>query len=335
MKGHDDLVIKVDESILNDPSNEIKDSLGYYVNAAAHLLKVLSSDKKLRSSELFKFNEKVLDYFHSEPANRRDRNLARIRAEDISVLGTVGKVLWYLDITKDYQLRKELLRLANERNALVGNYFLFYLAGTMAAKGFAVTFVLEQGKNQQKTPDFLAEKNGRRIWIEANAKQPTLPVNTPEGLKRLIRDIIGEKCQKFTNPKFSPGMIVADISTVDYLMNEGGTNKGLRMRRNLMKPFGTASDGFLYPLYADPDWDSQPENQGNVFAYLVDEFSRIDRSKYHVYQCMVTITRQVIQVDGTIQFPKMHQLIVHKDAEQEALAELSNQAYVIDSKTDI
>jgi hypothetical protein len=85
----------------------------------------------------------------------------------------------------------------------------------------------------------------------------------------------------------------------------------------------------VYPLYADPDWHKQPENQGNVFAYLVDEFAAIDRAKYHVAQCLITITRRVWRDGRQVAFPKGHQLIVHRSVEPDAMLDLSRHVYVV------
>lgn len=88
-------------------------------------------------------------------------------------------------------------------------------------------------------------------------------------------------------------------------------------------------------LYEDDEWESYRENQGNVFAYLVDEFSRIDRTKYHVSQCLITITRRVLRDGQQIAFPTGHMLIVHREAEAEALLDLSRHVYVVDSRPSL
>jgi hypothetical protein len=158
-------------------------------------------------------------------------------------------------------------------------------------------------------------------------------IDTPEKIWQMIRDIIEEKSQKFSNPKYSPGMIVADISTAYHLVNENGTVPFLKLRSDLCRRLGKdLSEGFIYRLYEDDEWESHRENQGNVFAYLVDEFSRIDRTKRHVAQCLITITRQILRDGRQIAFPKGHQLVVHRDAEAQALLDLSRHVYVVDSK---
>jgi len=328
----DRLPCHVDEALLADPSNEESASLDYYFHATAHLLNVLHADAKLRKSSLYAQVMALVEFWNADPSERNNTK-AYDAAIDAHLFGTVGKALWYLRGKNDPQLRKELGRLATEESALIGTHYLFYIAGTLAAKGFNVSFVPEQGKHGAKTPDLLAEKDGRKIWVEANAKQPTRTVDTPEKIWQMIRDIIEEKSQKFSDPQYSPGMIVADISTAYHLVNENGTAPFLKLRQDLCRPLGSSlADGFVYRLCDDPAWEQHKENQGNVFAYLVDEFSRIDRSKRHVDQCLITITRQVLRDDKKLAFPKGHQLVVHRDAEQQAMLELSKNVYVVESK---
>jgi len=345
LNEEDRLPCHVDEAVLADPGNEESASLDYYFHATAHLLNVLHADAKLRKSPLYEQVMALVQFWNADPSERNNTK-AYDAAIDAHLFGTVGKALWYFRGKNDPQLRKELGRLATEEGALVGTHYLFYIAGTLAAKGFNVSFVPEQGTKGAKTPDLLAELDGRRIWVEANAKQPKRTVDTPEKIWQMIRDIIEEKSQKFTDAQYSPvksqkftdaqyspGMIVADISTAYHLVNENGTAPFLKLREDLCRPLGhSLADGFVYRLYDDPAWEQQKENQGNVFAYLIDEFSRIDRSKRHVDQCLITITRQVLRDDKMLAFPKGHQLVVHRDAESQAMLELSKHVYVVDSK---
>src|SRR5262249_38457824 len=86
---------------------------------------------------------------------------------------------------------------------------------------------------------------------------------------------------------------------------------------------------FLYRLYEDPDWKIRPENQDNIFSHLVEEFSSIDRSRYHVSRCLVNITRRAVVTSNAISFPRQHQLIVAKDFERAALTDLSRHGHVV------
>ena len=228
---------RVDESILQDPTNEENASLEYYFHATAHLLNLMHADAKLRSSPLYKQVMSLVEFWDADPSDRNNAK-AYDAALDTHLVGTVGKALWYLWDKDDPQLRKEMLRLAYDDEALVGTQYLFYIAGTLAAKGFNVSFVLEQGKQGAKTPDLMAEKDGQKIWIEANAKQPKRTIDTPEKIWQMIRDIIEEKSQKFSDSQYSPGMIVADISTAYHLVNENGTVPFLKLREDLCQPLG-------------------------------------------------------------------------------------------------
>ncbi len=205
---------------------------------------------------------------------------------------------------------------------------LFYIAGTLAAKGFNVSFVPEQGKQGTKTPDLLAKKGGRKIWIEANAKQPKRTIDTPKKIWQMIRDIIDEKSQKFSDPKYSPGMIVADISTAYHLVNENGTVPFLKLRLNLCRPFGRSlSEGFIYPLYEDAEWKQHKENQGNLFAIWLTILA--DRS-YQAVDHVSNITRQSCTTTYGCFSRKVTSSSYIGMPETAALTELSKIVYVID-----
>ena len=205
-------------------------------------------------------------------------------------------------------MRRELKRLATEPSQVIGNQYLFYIAGTLAAKQYDIEFVTEQSGAALKTPDLRASKAGKNTWIEAIAKNPTITVDTPQRLALMVRDIIAEKKLKFSNPAYSPGLIVADISPADHLVNETGASPQIKLLRNFRRPL--PNGGFLYRLYEDPGWTTQPENSGNIVAYILDEFSQIDRSRYHVSQCLITVTRRVFRSNGRLAFPKYHLLVV-------------------------
>jgi hypothetical protein len=128
------------------------------------------------------------------------------------------------------------------------------------------------------------------------------------------------------NAAYSPGLIVADISPVDHLANQS-LAPGIKLLPDGMKPL--PNGGFLYRLCDDPEWYSRPENNGNIVRFIVDEFSQIDRSRYHVYQCLITLTRQVFKLDDKLFSPKRHLLVVHHSAEMDALTDLARIVYVV------
>lgn len=142
---------RVDESILQDPTNEETASLDYYFHATAHLLNLMHADAKLRSSPLYKQVMSLVEFWDADPSERNNAK-AYDAALDTHLVGTVGKALWYLWDKDDPQLRKEMLRLAYDEEALVGTQYLFYIAGTLAAKGFDVSFATIELQRDQQDP---------------------------------------------------------------------------------------------------------------------------------------------------------------------------------------
>lgn len=320
----------VDLAILAVPGNEEANALQYWLNACAYLLNCLMQDNEFNRTALCDRLKDLVNFWRTKNLVAAGDDLEDA-ALDLSYFGPVGKAVWYLSGRKDAQFRKELMRLAVAPDEVVGNQYLFYIAGTLAAHGYEVGFVPEGGKDNKKTPDLWAEKTGRRTWIEANAKQPKRDVDTPEKVWQLIRDVIEEKKQKFTDAAYDPGLIVADISPISTQVNTPGTlgSAPLISTREGVCHSLNPSGGLICRLYDDPDWTSRPENQNNIFAFLVQEFTSVDRSRYHLSQCLVTISRRVVRVGNVLAFPRQHQLIVHRRAETAALTELSRHVYVV------
>jgi hypothetical protein len=317
----------VDEAVLNDPSNS--DGLGaldYYLNSCAYLLNVLQEDSKLQDSELADLLGQVFRFLRFEPS-KRDTERAEEVVRQMGLFGVVGKALWFLRNKKDAQRHRELTRLATEPKQIIGNQYLFYIAGTLASVGYDVEFVPEKGNQALKTPDLRVSKAGKVTWIEANAKAPVKPVDSTQGLARMIRDIVAEKKLKFAKPEYMSGMIVADISPADYLANESGRPPGLSLNPVLIEHLPGGSK--LYRLYRDFEWNRRPENNGNVIAYIIDELKNIDDARYGVNQCLLTVTRRAWLSDGVFSFPKYHLLVVDRSAEDQILGELARLVYVI------
>lgn len=154
----------------------------------------------------------------------------------------------------------------------------------------------------------------------------------------MIRDILEEKKQKFSEAIYAPGLVVADVSPIAHRINKPGTvNAAPLVKTNADCCRPLSGGGFLCRLYDDPDWASRRENRDNIFAFnrdnifafLVQEFAAIDRSKYHVNQCLVTISRRVVITGNNVAFPRQHQLIVTRRAEASALTELSRSVYAV------
>ena len=322
-------IYPVDEAMLSNPSIEDgPGALDYYLNACGYLFNVLHGDLKLRQSPFTVLLEQVFEFLLLDPKQRK-RDEAEEAAKWVVVCGVVGKALWFLRDKDSPQMRRELARLANDpRRMVVANQFLFYIAGSLAADGYDIEFVREEGNAGVKTPDLRATKDGNSTWIEANAKDPVRAVDTALKISQMMRDVFEEKKLKFSDARFSPGMIVADISPADHLVNETGTPPRISLLPNLVRPL--PGGGFLYRLYEEPEWKTRPENIGNVVSYVTDEFSQIDRTRYHVYQCLIAMTRRVFKShEGLLAFPKYHLLVVDRSAEKDALMQLARIVYVV------
>lgn len=317
----------LNQNRLDNISEEETNTLDYWLEGTAYLLSVLRSDPKLRTSYLVE-ELMTLNEFMLSPTDERTFQTNAEAIRQLSNFGPVGKALWFLRKNDQPQLRKEFGRLATKKDQFIGTQFLFYVAGTFAGHGFDVEFVPESKGQKDKTPDLRTTKNGKTIWIEANAKQPVRNVDTPERIWQTIRDIIEEKKQKFSDQTYWPGLIVADISTVNEHMSTNSTAPLISVRENVCMPL--PNGGFICRLYDDPDWAVRPENQGNVFSFLVEEFAKIDRSRHGVMQCLVVISRRSETDGANFWFPRRHQLIVHRSSETDALVELSRSIYVVE-----
>jgi hypothetical protein len=312
---------------LRDPKNEEADPLAFRIAAVALLLNALRSESQLQSTALYRQVIELFEFINANPSDKTDSE-AEMALLDLEWLATVGKALAHVGSADSPQFRREFLRFATDPDA-AGNQFLFYIVATLGSRGYAVEFVPERGSTGEKTPDLKVTKGEITVWIEVNAKQPQRQIDSPERVRQLIRDIIFEKKQKFTAAEYSPGMIVADISPALHLANETGLPPVLKLRPDLCGPHPNFRDGFIYRLYEDSDWQERPENQGNVFSVTVEEFLGIDRSRYHVSQCLLALTRRVWRDGRAVAFPKAHQLIAHRTGQQNALVELSKHVYIV------
>jgi hypothetical protein len=321
--------IPVETSLLRNPTSEELDTRRYWIEASASLFNFAIEDPELSQMPICAQLAALMTFWRTENPQATAQSLEDA-ALDLSYFGPVGKALWYLPDKSDPQFRKEIKRFATDPPNAIGTHYLFYIVGTLASHGYQVGFVPEAGKASRKTPDLWAEKDGQRTWIEANAKQPKRPIDSPEKVWQLIRDIITEKKQKFSEPIFAPGLIVADVSPIADQINRGGTLGSaplVRTRSDCCEPLPL--NGFICRLYQDVEWSSRPENRDNIFAFLVQEFAAIDRQKHNVEQCLVTVSRRVVRVGNNLAFPRQHQLVITRNAEKQALSELSRFIYVV------
>jgi|GEM_PF-5667398 len=308
------------DELLADPANEVAHALDYAICATAYLLQVLSSAKSFRKSPLYTLVEELVQFWKVPTAGDVFE-----KAKSTMHWSAVGKALWYLWSQSNPQMVRELRRLASDPLD-AGTHYLFYAAGELAAHHFGIAFVAELGKSGEKTPDLQVTKGDQQFWVEATAKQPRLPVDTGEVLRRMVNSIMQEKATKFKDPRFSPGVIFADIPDDYQDIREAGTQPLLKLSPDHLEALPDGRQ--LYRLHNDAAWKEHPENRNNVFAYVVAAFEAIDRSTYHVDQLLVTI-RQVKSSEGQISFPIQHQLIVRKSAEVIALVELAKHIYVV------
>ncbi len=321
-----DNIADVDERILKDPIHLEHPTGDFYMHATGYLANWLHNERGFKDAWLHGKAVALLGYLEA-PKEERNPEAAEGAMLDLHLFGTVGSMLFRLGGKPSPQMRKEIDRFANNQNELVSNFFLFYLADRLAGMGHQVDFVPEAGRQGTKTPDLQAEKNGHRVFLEANAKQPTIEVDTPERLWRLIESLVGEKKQKFCEAAFQPGMIVADISPARYQLNESGGPPFLELRKDLVEDI--PGGGFYYHLYNDPDWKQRAGNDGNVFSYLVEQFLAIDRTRYGVQQCLVTVTRRVLRNAGSLLFPKYHLLLVDRSAKDQAVLDLGRHVFLV------
>jgi hypothetical protein len=289
------------------------------------MVTTLKDDSKLRKSRVYEDAQAVLAWFEM-PKDKRPVPASTINPM-LYKLGTIGKALFFINAPIQGQLRSELTRFDHDGN-FIGNWYLLNIAGDLAVSGYKIDFLKESGG---KTPDFSATKNGKTLYVEANAKQPKVPVDNPTKIQQMVRDIIEEKRQKFEDPQYWPGVIVADISPASYLVNENGLPNRFELRGDLCVPDKTSiyPDAFEYPVYKDQDFFDRPHNQGNFFHYLAQEFSQIDLAKTQVVQCILSIYRHANSQEGRTEFVKGNQLIIRKNFENLALKEIAPHRYIV------
>lgn len=309
---------------------EEADSLAYYFYSASHLANVLFADPVRNERAL----QKMLPIigFWMAPPERRDMTHAENAAIDLHFYGTVGKAFHLLRDRVNAQMMSELRRFLDDEKVVASNFFLFYVAGALAAHGYDVEFVAEESRDHVKTPDLVATKGSRRIYLEATTRQPRVPIGSAGRLRQLVQGILEEKRQKFADSRFHPGVIVADVSPVNYALSAAGTAPYLKLKDDLREP--CPGGAFIYRIYRDPDFWSIPENRGNLLAYLLHEFAAMG-AEAGVSQCLIADTRRVQPTDVGLEFPKRHQLVVDRRHESEAMTELAKTIYVVDREAPL
>lgn len=326
-----------DEKVISDLSIERYDTINYYKNCLGYLLQTLKVEKKLEES--YVFTEALLLNNHFYPYKAEQNPVIADIYERLHYIATIGKALFFINGNLDGQLKKELLRFENP-NDRIGTWYLFHFAGELACNGYTISLIPERNN---KTPDFSATKNGRTIYIEANAKQPRSPVDNPLKIQQMIQKIIEEKRQKFTDPKFWPGAIVADISPASYLVNEQGLPPVFELHESYIKAdrgsLFTQSKGpngisylpssYEYLICEDTTFFNRSQNNGNFLHYLSKEFSQINLHETQIIQCVLSATRHALRNNNVITFMKGHQLMVRQGYQHLALKEICPHRYII------
>ena len=151
--------IPVDETILANPANEETNALPYWIEACAYLFNLIIGDPDLSRLPIGDQLHALLSFWRTKrlSADRADLEDAAL---DLSYFGPVGKAVWYVTDEKDPQFKRELTRFAIDPASAVGNHYLFYIVGTLAANGYKVGFVPEAGKQNSKDSGPV----GRQEW---------------------------------------------------------------------------------------------------------------------------------------------------------------------------
>ena len=131
----------VDETLLYDPTNDERRPLDYYINGVAFLANWLESHR-LDASPLFSELLRLCQHFEREPAEREKGFDVEI-ANSAVLYGSVGAAASWLRGRENAQMRTELERFATDAQALPGNFYLFYIAGLLAGRGWTIDFVRE------------------------------------------------------------------------------------------------------------------------------------------------------------------------------------------------
>jgi hypothetical protein len=317
------MAYEVDAELLSDWRNEELNPHHYAYFACASLANWVEADGDLRNGRLHQHLTEQLAYWETDLRDR-DRTQAKAHYMDLHLLSFAGRTVFRKHGLVERQLRRELRRLSDDPNQIVGTQYLFYMAAVLLERDFEVSFVPEE--RDARTPDLEARKAGRHVFIEANAKQPYRPPMAPGEVQRALQTAIDEKKLKFADPRFSPGMLVVDVTMQYTVPNETGLVRLVKWHSDALSQQDGAN---VVRLERDPGWSSRPENTGNIVSYLLDAFASIDRTRYHVQQALLTITRDAWYSGNEMTVPTAHLLVLERGAESNALFEITKLAYVL------
>lgn len=126
------------------------------------------------------------------------------------IYGPIGSFIYICEQKNDPQFLKELKRLFEPNESMIGQEHLFFMVYWLKSKGYKVGFVDEEKTKSKRTPDLFLEVDGDKIFIEATTKN-----SSDKNIFRQIQYAIDEKKQKFKDNKYQPGLIAIDLGSYD------------------------------------------------------------------------------------------------------------------------
>ena len=240
----------------------------------------------------------LLDYWATPP---EDRNPAANEGAtiDMYLFGMLGQAIYFLRNQATPQFREELWRLSNNVDQIRGSLWLFYTAGKFGAAGFNVEFIQERGGQEERTPDYRAERNTTRVFVEASARSQVYQAVHEQSrlLWELLRgDRRHGKQVKFESSDYDPGMIVVDLSGCNVNVREDELQAVAELRNEAVVVQN--DNGFVYDTTRDPAFFFRPLNAGNVLRRAIDYFQQVDKSTYKVRALLVAQSLKLVRVQG-------------------------------------
>jgi hypothetical protein len=314
-----------DEAALKDILLEENDPVLYYFQNTLFLQNFLAQNLKWKSSKHYTQVEQIIDWFKSDPNSRaQESDSIKDVGIDLVFYGILGRAAYFLCEQGNSQFIKEFDRLVSKNNELIGNTYLFNLSGFLASRNYKIEFIGELGKLSKKTPDFSAEFGNRKVFIEANAKQPGKKPITQVEIDNFIKGILLEKKQKFEDDRFFPGCIAADISGAQLFLDSNGNPKEISVAKEAVIK---TPDGIIEcHQYKDPTFLTI--NNGALVS-AAKQLADIDSDRYKVTQVLLSMTRQLCIGKKSIEAPQGHCHIIKKDYSQSALQNITRCRYII------
>lgn len=325
--------VDFDPSVIENIALEESDTTTYYIECMAFLEQFLAQTPRVRNSALHRQLLDLLGYWATPP---EDRNPAA--DEDVMIdthlFGMMGQAIYFVRNQSSAQFREELWRLSNNINQIRGNLWLFYTAGKFRIAGFGVDFIQEQGGREERTPDYRADRNATRVFVEASARSQVYQAVREQS--RLLWELLhGDrrhgKQVKFESADYDPGMIVVDLSGCNVNTRDDELPAVAELRQEAIVVRN--DKGFVYDTTRDPAFFYRPQNASNVLRRAIDYFQQVDKSTYKVRALLVAQSLRLVRVQGGLAAPKQSVLIVDHNYPDLAIQELARAVYLV-SPTD-